>query len=444
MEELSVSLRQIPGMVELDNYDEIKNFLVEQMTYYKSVSYSSDDIKKAKADKTTLNKLKKAITDRSKEIKKLYMEPYTIVENQAKDLVALIDEPLRLISNFIDLEKEVAKNQKREEIKIYFKKMKAPLGDLADTVFESSAFYDKSWENASTSVTKYQKEMKEKIDNAARDLESIKSVGGKHVAALINRYIETLNMEDIYDYRAKLDATEKISVASDIQADEDDKVIGYKILKINGTRRQITQIIDQLELMGLDFDEIEDGMPKELEELSAPDFDSFVAFDIETSGTFGAAYEDSPSEITEIGAVKVVNGKITERKDWLCNPGRKIVPRIAKLTGITDDMVKNKPSVGETIREFVKFIDGFNIVGHNIKNSDLHYIVKAANREGVVINSAFFDTYLYAKKFKEQNNWENVKLEYLSQKFEIEQNEAHRAWCDAEANVGVYFKLKEL
>ena len=119
MEELSVSLRQIPGMVELDNYDEIKSFLVEQMTYYKSVSYSSDDIKKAKADKTTLNKLKNAITDRSKEIKKLYMEPYTIVENQAKDLVALIDEPLRLISNFIDLEKEVAKNQKREEIKIY-------------------------------------------------------------------------------------------------------------------------------------------------------------------------------------------------------------------------------------------------------------------------------------------------------------------------------------
>ena len=35
-------------------------------------------------------------------------------------------------------------------------------------------------------------------------------------------------------------------------------------------------------------------------------------------------------------------------------------------------------------------------------------------------------------------------LEYLSKVFGITQNEAHRAWCDAEANVGVYFKLKEL
>ena len=37
-----------------------------------------------------------------------------------------------------------------------------------------------------------------------------------------------------------------------------------------------------------------------------------------------------------------------------------------------------------------------------------------------------------------------MKLEYLSQIFGVEQPEAHRAWCDAEANVGVYFELKEL
>ena len=444
MEELSVSLRQIPGMVQLDNYEEIKSFLEEQMAYYKSVSYSPEDIKKAKADRAALNKLKKAITDRRLEIKKLYMEPYTVVENQAKDLVALIDEPLDLIKDFISLEDEIARNRKREQIKIWFGQMKSPLGDLADSVFESPAFYDKSWENSSATAAKCQKEIKEKVDTAARIIETIRSAGGKHTAALINKYIETFSMEETYDYRAKLESTEKIYASAEAAPDEEDRVIGYKILKINGTRRQMTQIIDQLELMGVDFDEIEDGMPGELAELSAPDFETFVAFDIETSGTYGAAYGDSPAEITEIGAVKVVNGKITERKDWLCNPGRKIVPRIAKLAGITDEMVKNKPSVGETIREFAKFVDGFNLVGHNIKNSDLHYIIKAANREGVVVDSPFFDTYLYAKKFKEQNNWENVKLEYLSQKFEIEQNEAHRAWCDAEANVGVYFRLREL
>ena len=94
--------------------------------------------------------------------------------------------------------------------------------------------------------------------------------------------------------------------------------------------------------------------------------------------------------------------------------------------------------------EDLKTILEAELVGHNIKSSDLHYITTAANRAGVAFENKFFDTYLYAKALKEQQGWENVKLEYLSKVFGIAQNEAHRAWCDAEANVGVYFKLKEL
>ncbi|MBQ1948117.1 MAG: hypothetical protein II359_05860, partial [Clostridia bacterium] len=74
---------------------------------------------------------------------------------------------------------------------------------------------------------------------------------------------------------------------------------------------------------------------------------------------------------------------------------------------------------------------------------DLHYIGRAAKKAGIAIENPFFDTYLYAKKFKDKNKWENVKLAYLSDYYGIEQPSAHRAYCDAEANVHVYFKLKE-
>jgi len=153
-------------------------------------------------------------------------------------------------------------------------------------------------------------------------------------------------------------------------------------MKITGTQRQMTQILDQLELMGMDCDVLEDGMSGELRELTAPDFESFVAFDIETSGTYGAGNGDAPAEITEIGAVKVINGTVTERFSELCDPGRRIVPRISRLTGITDDMVADKPPVGEIIRRFAAFADDMPLVGHNIKASDLHYIVRAAKNEG--------------------------------------------------------------
>ena len=82
--------------------------------------------------------------------------------------------------------------------------------------------------------------------------------------------------------------------------------------------------------------------------------------------------------------------------------------------------------------------------GAQHQSSGLHYITRARKRAGIAMDKGFFDTYLYAKTLKGRYGWENVKLEHLSQVFGVEQPEAHRAWCDAEANVGVYFKLREL
>lgn len=279
------------------------------------------------------------------------------------------------------------------------------------------------------------------MTQAAHDLQTLQAAGDP---ALIAHYLETLDMENTLQYQKSLKAAQAAMQTQVIAEDTDDNVVGYKVLKLSGNARRMAQVMEQLELLGVEFEVLEDGMPKELEELTVPDFDSFVCFDIETSGTFGAANGDGPAEITEIGAVKVIGGKIVDRQDWLCNPGRKITPQIARLTHITNEMVADAPSVGEVIGKFAQYIEAFPIVGHNIKASDLHYISAAAKRAGVVLTSPFFDTYLYAKTLKNKYSWENVKLEYLSEQFGIEQPDAHRAWCDAEANVELYWKLKEL
>lgn len=56
--------------------------------------------------------------------------------------------------------------------------------------------------------------------------------------------------------------------------------------------------------------------------------------------------------------------------------------------------------------------------------------------------NSFFDTKVLAKKLKEANGWDNITLPYLAEYYQVEQKEAHRAWCDAEANAKVYFMLK--
>ena len=233
--------------------------------------------------------------------------------------------------------------------------------------------------------------------------------------------------------------------AMDIEpADDGNEVIGYKVLKIYGTERQMLQLMTQLDISGMDVEEIEDGMPKDMEEILVPNFDSFVAFDIEHTGTFGIDNGDKESEIIEIGAVKVVNSQIVDKFDMLANPGRKIVPRIARLTHITDDMVQNEPPVSEVIKKFKEFIGNSILVGHNIKSCDIPHITRAAKKAGIALDNAYFDTKKLAKKYKEQKNWEKITLEYLSNYFHISQEEVHRAWCDAEANAQVYFELQRL
>jgi DNA polymerase III epsilon subunit family exonuclease len=185
------------------------------------------------------------------------------------------------------------------------------------------------------------------------------------------------------------------------------------------------------------------GMPKEMEELTIPDFDSFVAFDIEHTGTFGIGNGDAEAEITEIGAVRVVNGQVTAKFDMLANPARKIVPRIARLTHITDEMVVNEPPVDEVIKRFKEFAGDSILIGHNIKSCDIPHITRAAKRAGISFGNAYLDTRKLARTLQDKKGWRNITLPYLSNYYRIRQTQAHRAWCDAEANAYVYMEMKK-
>lgn len=443
MEDLTILTRQEPGVAEFSNFEEIKTYLDQQLSVYRNIVYSDDSLKTAKADKAQLNKLKKALNERRKEIKAVYMEPYLRIETQIKELTAMIDEPLQVIESFVKEMEEKERSEKRVEIYKWYCSVASSLGVLADRVFDAPGFVDDKWLNKSTRASEWQAALKEKIIKTASDISVIQSSAGQYSTAVLTNYLDGLDLEAAKEYKKSLEKTDSVA-QTEVSVQDDDHVIGFKILKLFGTQRQMEQIFEQIELMGMEVDILEDGMPQPMQELLQPGFNSFVSFDIETSGTYGAGNGDSPAEITEIGAVKVVNGEVIDKFDMLCNPGRKIVPRIAKLTNITDEMVKDAPSVAEVIREFASYVGNLPLVGHNIKSSDLHYISRAASKAGVHLENSFFDTYLYAKQFQQSMGWETVKLEYLSQYFGISQPSAHRAWCDAEANVGVYFKLKDL
>ena len=444
MEGLQLLSRQEPGEVTIDNFQELREALSGVLNRYKHLVYTDDMLADAKADKKELARLRRELDDRRKEVKRAYLAPYNAVEEQVKELLAMIDAPLEEIKGFIVSMEEREKAARRQELEAYFRRKSGSLGDLAEQVLSSPAFLEDKWLNKSTSAKTWQTAVDEKIAAAARDLGSIQATAGQHSGALTAKYLETLDTRELAAYRERLNAVSEAEASVPLPTATADRRVGYKVLKLTGTPEQITQALELLELAGVSCEELEDGMPQPMPELTTPDFDSFVAFDLETSGTYGAANGDGPAEITEIGAVKVVDGKVTERFSELVNPGRRILPRIARITGITDDMVADKPDITTVIQAFSEFVGDSVLVGHNIKASDLYYIDRAARRAGVRLENPFFDTYLYAKRWQATKGWDNVKLEYLSEWFGIRQKDAHRAWCDAEANAELCEKLKEL
>ena len=439
MNELMITVNQTPGTITFENYEEVKARLQSYTRTFETVDYSVDGIEAATADYNELKKYRDAVAKKKKELEKGYAAPYITVNKMLDELRSIIDVPYKKAKKFVDDEEDA---QKRRQVMEYAAQQAASMGEIGAKVAQSPAFFKKEWLNKTCSAKKYQDEVKAIFQQAAADINSIQLSGGENTSVLMARYYETLSMDGVRSFLASLreerDTVDPISVPSE------NNVVGYKILKITATEDQMASIMDQLNLMGVDVEEIEDGMPKAMPELTTPSFDSFVAFDIETTGSNGAANGDREAQITEIGAVRVVGGVITETFDELANPGRDIVPRIARLTHITNEMVANKPPVEEVIRRFYEFVGDSTLVGHNIKSSDLRYIVKAADKAGVHLEVPFLDTYVLARKFKEKMLWEKVSLGYLADYYGLENKETHRAFSDAEVNARIYFELQKL
>ena len=441
MDNLQLFSRQQPGQVSIDNFQELKTALTAVLARYEGMVYTEDRLADAKADKKELSRLRRDIDSRRKEIKKAYLAPYQDFEAQVKELLGMVDAPLDEIKTFVSEMEDREKESKRREIEAYFFRRSGALGGLAAQVLNSPAFFEAKWLNKTTSAKTWQTAVDAKITRTAWDLNSIQTTAGPHAGAVTAKYLETLSTAGLAEYRGQLTAVSAPKAAAPVSTD---RRRGDLTLRLSGGAEELAQVMEVLSMLGVDCEVLEDNRPQPMPELTRPDFDSFVCFDLETSGTYGAANGDAPAEITEIGAVRVVNGEITETFSQLVNPGRKIIPRIARITHITDEMVADQPGVEEAIRLFADFAGDSVLVGHNIRQSDLHYIDDAARRAGVRLENPFFDTYRFARTFKEAQGWENVKLEYLAGVFGIDQPDAHRAWCDAQANALLYGKLKEL
>ena len=163
----------------------------------------------------------------------------------------------------------------------------------------------------------------------------------------------------------------------------------------------------------------------------------FVVFDVETTGS--SAKEGG---ITELGALKLVRGRVVDEFATLVNPGRPIQPFVVRLTGITDRMVADAPNAADVMPLFEEFAEGCVLVGHNV-HFDCSFVSAAREASGLApLPNPVLDTLKLARSLVP--GLKRYRLSSLVSHFGVRAAPNHRALADAAATAEVFLKLLKL
>ncbi len=161
--------------------------------------------------------------------------------------------------------------------------------------------------------------------------------------------------------------------------------------------------------------------------------ESFVVFDIETTG-----FSPINNRIIEIGAVKVVNGQITERFSTFVNPEVPIPFEIEKLTSINDSMVMEADTIEVILPQFLSFVGDAVLVAHNA-SFDVSFIQENAKRQKIPTDFTYVDTVAVARVLL--TNQAKYTLDAVAKTLGISLENHHRAVDDAECTAEIFVKF---
>jgi DNA polymerase III epsilon subunit family exonuclease len=160
---------------------------------------------------------------------------------------------------------------------------------------------------------------------------------------------------------------------------------------------------------------------------------TFVVFDLETTGL-----RPGTARPCEIGATRVERLDLTERFQTLCNPGARLQPAVAALTGLRDEELRRAPPVAAAIRRFLAFADDSILVAHNAR-FDMAFLDNETMRlTGKRVGATVVDTVGLARRLLGR---QPANLAALAYRFATDARPCHRALPDAEATAEILVRL---
>ena len=206
MNELQVKVQQTPGTVTW-NYEDLKKAITNALEVYKTTEYDDSNIGQAKKDRAMLNNLSKSVNARKIEIKKKCLEPYELIETQAKELMAIIQEPIAVIDERLT-EYETARRKKARAVILEYmqKAFEGIEQQIADKA--KNALYDDRWENATAKKSEWQTAIDARAEAIRSDLQVLAGIEEKFRSYAMDAYRPNLRLADAMQKVQELRAQE--------------------------------------------------------------------------------------------------------------------------------------------------------------------------------------------------------------------------------------------
>ena len=157
---------------------------------------------------------------------------------------------------------------------------------------------------------------------------------------------------------------------------------------------------------------------------------TYCVFDLETTGI-----SFRTEKITEIGIMKVRNGEVIDSFETFVNPEKPIPIRVQEITHITDDMVKDAPTIEEIMPKVLEFFGDSVLVAHNA-DFDTSFIKYNCDKMGLKFDNTYLDTLRLAKDLFP--DYKKYKLGIIAENLGIKVEVAHRALDDVDTTVKVF------
>jgi len=162
---------------------------------------------------------------------------------------------------------------------------------------------------------------------------------------------------------------------------------------------------------------------------------TYCVLDLETTG-FSAVTE----KITEIGIMKLKDGKVIDQFSCFVNPKKPIPARVVEVTNITDEMVKDAETIDQVFPKLLDFIEGSVLVAHNAE-FDMGFLKHNAKVLGYDFVYTYLDTLSLAKELFP--DYKTYKLGRIAKNLGFKVEVAHRALDDVDTTVKVFKVMLE-